>query len=122
MENFPTGVSQLRLTEFIENSVGLPATTLKGNAPSQNTRLSATLPRYACELTANLVFCSFALPFSVVNAGQPTSFSIEALYTSIRGNPCKKIYYVFLFNKLLRWKILQGSTIIMNVMQVITKF
>jgi len=29
------------------------------------------------------------LPFSVVNAGQPTSFSIEALYTSIGGIPCK---------------------------------
>jgi hypothetical protein len=29
------------------------------------------------------------LPFTVVNAGQPTSFSIEALYTSIGGTPCK---------------------------------
>ena len=58
MENFPTGVPQLRLSELIENSVGLPATTSKGNAPSQNTCLSATLPRYARELTANLVFCS----------------------------------------------------------------
>jgi len=29
------------------------------------------------------------VPFSVVNAGQPTSFSIEALYTSIGGTPCK---------------------------------
>jgi len=28
-------------------------------------------------------------PFSVVNAGQPTSISIEALYTSIGGTPCK---------------------------------
>ena len=29
------------------------------------------------------------LPFSVANAGQQTSFSIEALNTSIRGAPCK---------------------------------
>jgi len=66
------------LSELIENSVGLPATTSKGNAPSQSTRFSATLPRYAHEL-----------PFSAVIAGQPTSFSIEALYTSIGGTPCK---------------------------------
>jgi len=30
-------------------------------------------------------------PFSVVNAGQPTSFSIEALYTSIGGTPHKNV-------------------------------
>jgi len=28
-------------------------------------------------------------PFSAVNAGQPTSVSIEALYNSIGGTPCK---------------------------------
>jgi len=55
MENFPNGVPPI---EVIENSVGLPATTSKGNAPLQNTHLSAALPRYDRELTANLMFCS----------------------------------------------------------------
>jgi len=40
---FPLEFPQLRLTELIENSVGLPATTSKGNTTSQNTCLSATL-------------------------------------------------------------------------------
>jgi hypothetical protein len=31
----------------------------------------------------------YEVPFSVANAGWPTSFSIEALYTSIKGTPCK---------------------------------
>jgi len=34
------------------------------------------------------------LPFSVVNASQPTSFSIEALYTSIGATPCKNLSVV----------------------------
>jgi hypothetical protein len=34
-------------------------------------------------------FFAHELPFSVANAGRPTSFSIEALYTSIGGTPCK---------------------------------
>ncbi len=72
----------LRLSELIEYSVGLSAATSKGNTPLQNACFSTTLPHCACELTANHVFCSW-LPFSVANAGQPTSFSIEALYTSI---------------------------------------
>ena len=45
-------------------SVSLPAATSKGNTPSQNTCLSATLPRCAQELTANLLFCSRATLFS----------------------------------------------------------
>jgi hypothetical protein len=67
---------QLWLSQLIENSVGLPATTSKGNAPLQNTRLSATHPQYT------LCF-AHELPFSVVNAGQPFSFSFDALYTPI---------------------------------------
>ncbi len=55
---FPREFPQLRLSELIEYSVGLPAATLKGNTPSQNPRLSAKLPCCARELTANLVFCS----------------------------------------------------------------
>jgi hypothetical protein len=42
---------------------------------------TATLPCYAHEL-----------PFSVKNAGQPTSFSIEALYTPIGGIPYKNFH------------------------------
>jgi len=34
---FPWEFPQLRLSELIENSVGLPATTSKGNSPSKNT-------------------------------------------------------------------------------------
>jgi len=47
------------------------------------------------------VFCEGALPFEVV-AGRPNEFSIEALYTSIGGTPCKnfplsvvRLYYRF---------------------------
>ncbi len=61
---FPQEFPQLRLSELIEYSVGLPAATSKGNTRSQNTCLSATLPRCARELTANLVFCSWATLFS----------------------------------------------------------
>jgi len=55
----------------------LQAATSKDKTALQNTCLSAKLRRYAHEL-----------PFSVANAGQPTSSSIEALYTSIGGSPC----------------------------------
>ena len=48
---------QWRLSELIAHSVCRPA-TLKGNAPSQTLIWPATLPRYARELTANLVFFS----------------------------------------------------------------
>jgi len=43
--------------------------------------------------TFSVEVCYFPheLPFSVVNAGQATSLSIEALYTSIRGTPCKNV-------------------------------
>ncbi len=51
-------VRLLRLSELIENSVGLPAATSKGNTPTQYTHLSATLPRCARELIVDLVFCS----------------------------------------------------------------
>jgi len=86
--NFYREFPQLRLSELIENSVGLPATTSQGNAPSQNTCLSATLPLYAREEPTSCF--AHELPFSVVNAGQPTSYSIEALYTSIGGTPVGK--------------------------------
>ena len=64
---------QVRLSKLIAHSVCRSA-TLKGNAPSQALVWPATLPRYACEL-----------PFLVANAGRQTSYSIEALYTSIAG-------------------------------------
>jgi len=68
------------LSELLENSVGLPACcNLKGhNTPSQNTCLFATLPRYALEP-----------PFSVSNAGQPNSFSIEACISQLGDLPVK---------------------------------
>jgi len=51
-------------------------------------------------LQPNLCF-AHELPFSVVNAGQPTSFSIKALFPSIGGTPCKnyplsvvRLYYI----------------------------
>ncbi len=46
------------------NSVVVPAATSKGNTTSQNTHLSVTLPRCTHEVTANLVFCSWATLFS----------------------------------------------------------
>ncbi len=63
----------------IENSVGQPVTTSKGNK------------HYLAMLLSSQPTSCFAheLPFSVVNAGQPNSFSIEALYTSIGESPCK---------------------------------
>ncbi len=57
-EIFPQEFPHLRLSELIENSVALPATSSKGNTPSQKTRMSATLPRNAHELTSNILFCS----------------------------------------------------------------
>ena len=53
---------QWRLSELIAHSVCRPATS-KDNAPSQTLVWSATLPRCARELTANLVFCSWATLF-----------------------------------------------------------
>jgi hypothetical protein len=81
---FPREFTQLRLSELIEYSVGLPAATSKGNSPSQSTRLSATLPHCAHELVSSQPTSCFAneLPFSVANAGRPTAFSIG-------GTPCK---------------------------------
>ncbi len=63
----------------------------KCNTPLQNTCLSATLP---CALVSSQPTSCFAheLPFSVANAGRPTSFSIEALYTSIGELPVKKFH------------------------------
>ncbi len=63
-------------------SVGLPAATSKG----QHTHLSA-----AHVNSQPPSFFAHEQPFSVAIAGQPTSFSIEALFTSIEGSLCKKI-------------------------------
>jgi len=49
--------------------------------------MAAILPRYLMSSQPTLSF-AHELPFPVANAGQPTSFSIEALYTSIGGTPC----------------------------------
>ncbi len=88
MENFPTGVPQLRLSELIENLVGLPAQPQRAMLPHKTlVCLLHSLPMLMSSLPT--MCFSHELPFTVVNAGRPTSFSIEALYMSIRGIPCK---------------------------------
>jgi len=78
------------LSELIENSVGLPAATSKGKLPHK--KLVCLLHSLAMLVNSQPTSCfAHELPFSVVNAGQPTSFSIEALYTSIGGTPCKNL-------------------------------
>ena len=92
---FPREFPQLRLSELIENSVGLPAATSKGNTPSQNTHLSATLPRYARELTANLVFGSWALPFSVAKQAGKLRFQLKLCKSPLGEFPIKIFHWVF---------------------------
>ena len=71
----------------------LPAcTTLKGNAPSQTLVWPATLPRCARELTANLVFCSWATLFGC--KCRPANFVFN--WSSVHlnwGNALKKTHH-----------------------------
>jgi len=90
MENFPKGVPQLRLSELIEDLVGLPATTSKGNAPSKNTHLTATLTMLVSSQPASCF--AHELPFSVVNAGQQPHFQLKLCTTQLGELPIKVSY------------------------------
>jgi hypothetical protein len=64
----------------------------KGNNPSQNTHLSATLQRCACELTANLVFLRMSYPFQMqMQASQP-HFQLKLCTPQLGELPVKICY------------------------------
>jgi hypothetical protein len=90
LQIFPWEFSLLRLSELIENSVGLPAATLKGKLPCKT--LIFLLLSFAALVSSQPTLCfAHGLPFTVANAVRPTSFSIWALYTSIGGHTCKNL-------------------------------
>ncbi len=102
MENLPTGVPPIEVVRAYWKLSWPACYNLKGQR-------SLTKHWFVCytpslHLWANSQPC--ALLCSVVNAGQPTSFSIEALFTSIGGTNCKN----FPLSVVSVWKMLVKLT------------
>ena len=102
MANFPTGVPPIEVVRAYWKLSWPACCNLKGQLPPKT--LICLLHSLAALVSSQPTSCfAHEQPFSVANAGQPTSFSIGALYTSIGGTPCKNLplsvvriyYYVF---------------------------
>ncbi len=92
---FPTVVPPIEVVSLLNTLLQPQRTTL----PCKTLVCLLHSPAVLVSLQPTRCF-AHGLPFSVLNDGQPTSFSIEALYTSIVGAPCKifplivvRIYY-----------------------------
>ena len=102
MANFPTGVPPIEVVRAYWKLSWPACCNLKGQLPPKT--LICLLHSLAALVSSQPTSCfAHEQPFSVANAGQPTSFSIGALYTSIGGTPCKnfplsvvRLYFVIL--------------------------
>ncbi len=100
MANFPTGVPPIEVVRAYWKLIWPACCNLKGQLPPKT--LICLLHSLAALVSSKPTSCFVhEQPFSVANAGQPTSFSIGALYTSTGGTPCKnlplsvvRIYYI----------------------------
>jgi hypothetical protein len=90
MANFPTGVPPTEVVRAYWKLSWPACCNLKGQLPPKT--FIFLLHSLAALVSSQPTLCfAHEQPFSVSNAGQPTSVSIGALYTSIGGTPCKNL-------------------------------